>query len=78
MVYYAVMGCSSTNNMKTQNFSSNCQYFSFLTNTKLCNLRLQKCYQKHAFNIKNARICSEHFSDNDFCDKEKLLQVSKE
>nr|CAH7765335.1 unnamed protein product [Callosobruchus chinensis] len=78
MVYCAVVGCSNNNNKRSKNYSSNYRYFSFPTaNKEVCKIWVQKCYQKHMFKIENARICSDHFSDEAFCDKEKLLQLPR-
>ncbi|CAH0549831.1 unnamed protein product [Brassicogethes aeneus] len=77
MVYCAITGCTSNNNKKSKNYSNSWRYFTFPTDKEICKLWVEKCHQKHNFNIKNARICSKHFSDDDFCDKEKLLKLPK-
>ncbi|CAH1106300.1 unnamed protein product [Psylliodes chrysocephalus] len=77
MVCCAVTGCTSNNNKKAKNYSPNCRYFTFPTAKETRKMWVQKCYQKHNFNVKNARICWKHFSDEDFCIKEKILKLPK-
>lgn len=78
MVYCAVAGCNSNNNKKSKNMSCSYRYFTFPTSNKeICKLWVQKCYQKSDFNVKYGRICSKHFSDDDYRIKEKLLKLPK-
>lgn len=77
MVYCAVVGCNNNNKKTSKNFASSCRYFSFPSSKQISKLWVQKCYQKNTFNIKYARICSYHFSDDDYCAKEKLLQLPR-
>lgn len=75
MVYCAVVGCSSNNKIKSKNYKPDCRYFSFPKEKSVCDAWVHKCYQQHKFNTKTARICSEHFTDDDYCLKEKLLNL---
>nr|CAI5855805.1 unnamed protein product [Callosobruchus analis] len=78
MVCCAVAGCRNNNSKKSKHYSSNCRYFGFPTaNKEICKLWVQRCCQKYVFNTKNARICSDHFSDEAYCRKEKLLQLPR-
>ncbi|VEN46707.1 unnamed protein product [Callosobruchus maculatus] len=74
MVHCAVMGCSNNNNKKC-NVVPDCRFFSFPKDKKVCDQWILRCYQKHKFNIKTARICSDHFLENDYCLKEKILEL---
>lgn len=75
MVYCAVVGCSSTSNKKSKYFCLERRFFRFPKDKNICEKWILKCYQRDKFNIETARICSKHFSENDFERKEKLLKL---
>lgn len=74
MVYCAVVGCSNNNNKKSKDVSD-CRFFRFPKDKQVCEQWILKCYQQHKFNVKTARICSDHFLESDYCLKEKLLKL---
>lgn len=74
MVYCAVVGCSSNNNKKSK-VSAGCRFFTFPRDKHVCEQWILKCYQQHKFNVKTARICSNHSLESDYCLKEKLLEL---
>lgn len=63
----AVYGCCATNN-KHMNKSGNSDitYHSFPKENKLCKQWIFLCRRKDKFNLKTARICSQHFKRSDF------------
>lgn len=58
----AVASCKNTH-LK----GSNIYFFHFpKTNARLKNVWVQKCYRKRKFNVSTSRICSAHFTNDDF------------
>lgn len=57
----AVATCKSDNQSKT--FSKNVMFFRFPTEESLQKVWVNTCKRKDKINIKNARICSQHFSE---------------
>ena len=52
-----------------ENSSNKSQYILHkfpINNQKLCQLWLKKCGRHNTFNLKNAKVCSKHFSDEQY------------
>lgn len=76
-MYCAVFGCCSSNKKKSKSYTK-CRFFTFPRDKKMCAEWIHKCCQKHKFNIKTARICSKHFTNDDFLLRERLLELPKD
>lgn len=69
MVRCAVFACKSNNKKTLKNPANNensISYHSFPKNEGLCKEWINKCSRSDKFSTKNARICSKHFSADDF------------
>lgn len=75
MVHCVVMGCSSNNKKTSKTVSCYRWFFRFPRKKNFCQNWVLKCYQQHKFNVQTARICPKHFSEDDYCVKEKLLKL---
>ena len=59
-----VYGCGVDNQAKY--FSPDIKFFSFPKDKKMLDIWKNLCKRDDDFNVKNARICSKHFSDSDY------------
>ena len=73
MVMCAVDNCENNNNKKGKVSQIKCRYFSFPRNEQICDLWVQRCSRSQKFNTATARICSMHFTENDYCLQHRLL-----
>ena len=48
-------------------------FFTFPKDPKLCKEWIRRCHRKDAFSVKNKRVCSIHFKNDDY---EDLMQAS--
>jgi THAP domain len=67
MVICAVFGCN--NRTRKRDSGSAGRHISFLTFPKdenLCSIWVQFCKRSDKFNVKNSRVCSEHFEEDVF------------
>ncbi|XP_072380076.1 uncharacterized protein [Diabrotica undecimpunctata] len=71
-MYCAVLGCLNNNNKKSKTFSK-CRFFVFPRDKQMRKVWVSKCFRQDKFNVETARICSKHFTEADYCLKEKLL-----
>ena len=61
----AVFGCNSDNQSK--HFRNDIKFYSFpRDNVTRQLLWVISCCRSDSFTVKNARVCSQHFSENDF------------
>lgn len=76
MVVCAVNGC--INSFRLVKNKSEVKFFRFPAKTEVANLWVKLCGTKRFINLKTARICSEHFCDNDWRLEDKLLNIPLE
>ncbi|KAK5646413.1 hypothetical protein RI129_004877 [Pyrocoelia pectoralis] len=60
----AVYGCGADNQAKA--FSREAKFFSFPKDKKVEGIWRHLCKRNDKFNVRSARICSKHFSDDDY------------
>lgn len=75
MVTCAVVGCKNNNNKRCRHSETKVRYFTFPAHQAVRDVWIQRCRQKCNFKAVNGRICSEHFNEEDYCVKEKLLNL---
>ncbi|XP_044262496.1 uncharacterized protein LOC123009964 [Tribolium madens] len=72
MVYCAVFGCKNNSNKRNKNYTENngppriINFFCFPQNKDLQKQWVFRCSRKEQFKIENARVCSDHFKNEDF------------
>lgn len=75
MVNCAVVGCKNYSDRKDGD--KNIRYYTFPKKLNIRNQWMKLCGRKDKFNVKNARICSIHFSEKDWKLEDVLLDVSE-
>lgn len=65
MVNCAVYGCFNISSCKSKHYKANVCFYSFPKDTESCNKWIKFCSRDGQINVKNARICSEHFETKD-------------
>lgn len=73
MVICSVRGCKGNNRRK--NYEGNLKFFTFPKNADLCKTWIRCCGKAGKVNTNTERICSIHFTDDDWLLKDILLNT---
>lgn len=69
----AVAQCKSNNSKTCKSVEPNIRYFSFPSNEIIRHEWVRSCFRRTEFNVNYARICSRHFTEEDYLLKHRIL-----